>query len=225
MTSVLVVSELRLLAEALARLLDDGTGVRVVGTATGAAEHLGVFAADPPDIVLLDSATEDPAVVRDVLAAAPESKIVVVGVSEAEDDVIAWAEAGVAGYVSRDASLDELRQAVSGAARGEVPISPRMAATLLKRVAALAAVQAPPAHDARLTKREIEIVRLIDEGLSNKEIARRLGIELTTVKNHVHNILEKLKVSRRADAAAVVKRQGLWDSSRLDRVPLQAPGE
>ena len=220
MTAVLVVSELRLLAEGLARLLGDGAGVRVVGAATRAPEELAGFAADPPDIVLLDSLTESPAVVRDVLAAAPESKIVVVGVSEAEDDVIAWAEAGVAGYIRREASLEELTHAVSGVTRGELPISPKMAATLLKRVATLAAVQAAPANDARLTKREIEIVALIDEGLSNKEIARRLCIELPTVKNHVHNILEKLQVSRRGDAVALVKRQGLWDSSALDRVPL-----
>ena len=220
MTGVLVVSELRLLAEGLVRLLESKPGIRVIGVATRARERLRPFAREAPEIVLLDSATEDPSVVRDVLDAVPGCKVVVVGVSEMEDDVIVWAEAGVAGYVSREASLDELTQAVLGAARGEVPISPKMAATLLRRVAALAAVHAPPAHDSRLTKRELEIVGLIDEGLSNKEIARRLCIELPTVKNHVHNILEKLQVNRRADAAALVKRQGIRARAALDSVPL-----
>ena len=77
-----------------------------------------------------------------------------------------------------------------------------------------------PTSDSRLTKRELEILALIDQGLSNKEIARRLCIELPTVKNHVHNVLEKLQVSRRADAAALVKRQGLWERAGLDRVAL-----
>ncbi len=217
-TAVLVVSELRLLGEGLARLLEDEPGMRVLGASTSAPEALASFAKDPPDIVLLDSVTENPGVVRRVLDAVPTSKVVVVGVSELEDDVIAWAEAGVAGYVGRDASLGELSEAVSCAARGEVPISPRMAATLLKRVAALATIQVLPTGDSRLTKRELEIVGLIDEGLSNKAIAQRLCIELPTVKNHVHNILEKLQVSRRAEAAALVKRQGLWDGARADRV-------
>jgi DNA-binding NarL/FixJ family response regulator len=83
--------------------------------------------------------------------------------------------------------------------------SPRLAATLLRRVAVLAADRAQPRVEARLTARELEIVELIDEGLSNKEIASRLCIEVPTVKNHVHNILEKLDVRGRAEAAARVR--------------------
>jgi DNA-binding NarL/FixJ family response regulator len=91
---------------------------------------------------------------------------------------------------------------LESATRGEALFSPRMAASLLRRVAALAATQPSPSAQVRLTPRERDIMRLLDEGLSNKEIAQRLGIEVATVKNHVHNILEKLQVHRRGEAAA-----------------------
>src|SRR5881296_1366294 len=89
--------------------------------------------------------------------------------------------------------------------RGVAICSPRVAACLLRRVAALAAGHGGDLPRAQLTNREREIVRLIDNGLSNKEIARALGIEVATVKNHVHNILEKLQVHRRGEAAARVR--------------------
>ena len=89
-------------------------------------------------------------------------------------------------------------------ARGETLCSPEVAAALMDRVATLA-LGAPSGSDARLTKREAQIVALLEEGLSNKEIAQRLVIEVATVKSHVHNILEKLKLSGRSDAAEWVR--------------------
>ncbi|HEX7241600.1 MAG TPA: response regulator transcription factor, partial [Longimicrobiaceae bacterium] len=124
---------------------------------------------------------------------------------ETEDVVLACAEAGVSGYVSRGASLDDLVGALRSVARGELVCSPHIAGSLFRRVAALSERrEASPA--AVLTPREREILGLIDQGLSNKEISRRLRIELSTVKNHVHNLLEKLQVSRRGAAAACLRR-------------------
>jgi DNA-binding NarL/FixJ family response regulator len=100
--------------------------------------------------------------------------------------------------------------------RGEFLCSPGTAATLLRRVAALAAERHTADNGARLTPREQQVVRLIDEGLSNKEIARRLSIEVRTVKNHVHSILEKLQVRRRGEAAARMRAVG---ASRLSGEP------
>jgi len=104
--------------------------------------------------------------------------------------------------VPRDGTLADLRAVIESVARGEVVCSPRIAASLLRRIADLAAEREPPPPELRLTSREIEIVELIDQGLSNKEIAQRLSIALPTVKNHVHSILDKLHVHRRAEAAA-----------------------
>ncbi|MDQ5821587.1 MAG: response regulator transcription factor, partial [Actinomycetota bacterium] len=157
---------------------------------------------------LLDVAGGDgPGVVRSLLAKAPGTMVVALGVTEADDDVLPLAEAGVAGYVTRDGTVDDLLATVESVAAGETICSPRITATLLRRVALLARDRGAAAEAKRgLTHREREIVDLIDEGLSNKEIAVRLRIELATVKNHVHNILDKLHVRRRAEAAAAVRR-------------------
>jgi two-component system nitrate/nitrite response regulator NarL len=114
--------------------------------------------------------------------------------------VIAFAEAGVLGFVEGGASVEELRSGIECAARGEASCPPRIATTLLARLASLTGVQRGVSEPTGLTRRERQIVQLIAEGMSNKEIAQRLCIEVATVKNHVHNILEKLKVGRRGDA-------------------------
>ena len=111
-----------------------------------------------------------------------------------------------------DASLEDLTVAVESAARGELFCSPRVAFTLLRRVGAMA-IQIKSAEGeagplSELTLREQEILQLVDRGMSNKEIARHLGIGLATAKNHVHHILEKLHVHRRIDASIWYRRGG-----------------
>ena len=110
----------------------------------------------------------------------------------------------MSGYVTRDSSLNELSAAVLGVADGGPLCSPRMVATFLRRIAVLSSEQQADSAEAALTTREVEIVRLIERGLSNKQIAHELCIELPTVKNHVHHILEKLNVSGRTEAAALL---------------------
>jgi DNA-binding NarL/FixJ family response regulator len=203
MTRVLIVAHIRLYREGLAAMLRGERRIEVVGAATGADEAVAAVRAHRPDVVLLDTAIPDNVwIVRALVAAEPGTKVVALAVPDVERELLACAEAGVAGYVTREGSVEDLVEAVESVARGEMLCSPRMAATLLQRVATLALEQSPEAIEARLTARELEILDLIDQGLSNKEISRRLTIELSTVKNHVHNILEKLNVSRRGEAAA-----------------------
>jgi DNA-binding NarL/FixJ family response regulator len=172
-----------------------------VGTATNLDEAVRLAAELFPSVILVDHAL--PEVVRTIrliLATQPMVKVVILGVLESDENILACAEAGVAGYVPREASLEDLIEAIECASRGELRCSPRMGATLLRLLALRAASSAD--HSSRtLTSREVEIVRLIEQGLSNKEIASRLGIQVATVKNHVHNLLEKLHVHRRAEAA------------------------
>ena len=159
-----------------------------------------------PDVVLIDQAmSESLAVIRAIRLISPDTKIVALAVPEMDQHVVACAEAGVAGYVRREAGMPELVETLQSVGRGELLCSPKMAATLLKRVAALAAGGAPIGSEPRLTTREIEILGLLEQGFSNKDIARNLGIEIATAKNHVHNILEKLGVNRRHQAAARVR--------------------
>jgi DNA-binding NarL/FixJ family response regulator len=208
---VLVVSEVRLFREGLARALRVQAETQLVEAAT-AREASSLLSTWRPDVVLADAAT-----VRntDLVARAVGIGARVVAFAVAEEDeaeVLACAEAGVAGFVGRDATLDELTTAVRAAFEGDVRCSPRVAALMIRRVAALAgAGVAKPGLN--LTRREREITDLIDIGLSNKEIGLRLGIETATVKNHVHNLLEKLRVHRRGEAAALVRTNRLGTKS------------
>jgi two-component system nitrate/nitrite response regulator NarL len=202
-TRVLIASDIRLYREGLLASLVRAGSFEVVGVASDQIECLSKVTADRPDVVLLDLAMADATqTVLEIVSSAPETRVVVLGVREVESEVIACAEAGVSGYVTREASLNELVEVVESVSHGEMLCSPRIAALLNRRVAAVAGARRgrPPAN--RLTSRETEVVDLIAEGLSNKQIARRLSIELATVKNHVHSILEKLEVERRTEVAA-----------------------
>jgi DNA-binding NarL/FixJ family response regulator len=201
-TRILIMGDIRLYREGLRDILGRHPGFAVVGTAADCDEGLASVRDLRPDVVLVDMAMpESIPAVREIAAADRSAKVVALAVPEVERDVIDCAEAGVAGYVTREGSLADVVAAIDSAARDEALCSPRMAATLLRRIAVLAA-EHTPVPGAVLTRRELEIVGLIDAGLSNKEIAQRLCIEVATVKNHVHNILEKLHVHRRAEAAA-----------------------
>src|SRR6185436_13278348 len=135
--------------------------------------------------------------IRRVSASSARARIVAFAVEETERDVLLCAEAGAAGYVACDGTMDDLVNTIHSVARGELLCSPRIAATLFR---ALHAQGSRPDGDRlalTLTAREREIAPLIDRGLSNKEIAAHLRIEVATVKNHVHNLLEKLQVASR----------------------------
>jgi len=207
-TDVLIVAATRLYREGLAQALASVETICVVGTA---ADCEGLRQSHvTADIVLLDIAARDGLEsIRDARAAAPDAALVGLGVMETEAEVIACVEAGLSGYVSREGSIDDLAHTIDAVARGEMPCSPRIAGTLIRRLAALAAERPPDPVAVSLTAREREIVVLIEAGLSNKEIALKLGIELATVKKHVHHVLGKLQVSRRLDAADWSRRQKL----------------
>jgi two-component system nitrate/nitrite response regulator NarL len=207
---VLVVAGIRLYREGLSEILDRESHVSVVGMARDRREGLAMIEELRPDVALLDlDIPEICALMETVREVAPAVRVVALGMLEEDERVIACVEAGMAGYVPRDASTGDLVKRVESAARGEMEISPTVAARLARRVVALAgALRAERGHPA-LTSRETEIVELIDEGLTNKQIAQRLCIELPTVKNHVHHILGKLEVTRRAEAAACVRRAAL----------------
>ena len=206
MIRALVVSDVRLYREGLADALRRSGRVEVVGTASDSDGSVARARELAPDAVLVDlTLPRWEQAVRAIVAAGEDARVVVLGVHEVEDEVVACAEAGVSGYVTREASLDELVEVVESVARGESLCSPRISALLLRRVTEVAGRDRSAAAADRLTPREAEIVGLIDEGLSNKQIAGRLSIELASVKNHVHSILEKLQVERRAQAAAQLR--------------------
>jgi two-component system nitrate/nitrite response regulator NarL len=197
---VFIVADVSVHRDGLQELLEREASIHVIGAASTVSESAAEISDLAPDVVLLDVAGENRvAAITALVHAIPGVKVIACAVPETEQDVIPCAEAGVAACLPRETPLAELGAAIERVASGESIASPRVAAMLLRHVATLAARSSP---EVRLTARESEILELIDDGMSNKQIARRLSIELSTVKNHVHNILEKLQVHRRYEAAA-----------------------
>ena len=208
MISLAIVADIRLYREGLAEVLGRQPEIRVVGTAGNDEASVRRITQSAPDVVLLDMAMPGSASVARMLGDSGTGiAVLALGVPETESHVLACAKVGAAGYVPREGSLQDLLDGIRQVARGEAHYSPRLVAMLLQRFTARGTPREPAAD--RLTARELEIVELIDQGLTNKEIAAQLYIELATVKNHVHNILEKLHLRGRTEAAA-------WARTRRD---------
>lgn len=215
MLRVFVAGDIRIYRDGVVAYLGGLPHFTVVGAGTTGEQTLELCRQSEPEVLVLDMAMQASLeLVRELMRVATPIKVVALTVPDAERAIIACAEAGIAGYVSRDGSLEDVATAVERAARGEIAIPPSVAAGLYRRVAALAAAlevagtngAVVGGQGAELTPRERELMSLLERGLSNKQIAGQLGIEVATVKNHIHNILEKLHVRRRSEAVACVQR-------------------
>jgi two-component system nitrate/nitrite response regulator NarL len=201
--TLLIASEVRFLRESLGDFLGREGSVSVIGYGADVTQILRITRDLCPGVVLLDSAMPDGAlVVRRLRESVAGVRVIVFAISESVESVLAWAEAGVAGYIASTASMADLPRLILDIGAGRQACSAPVAAGLLQRIGAgpNAAPQCA-ADPASLTPREMEIVHLISTGLSNKEIARRLNIGLATTKSHVHNALGKLNLQRRGKAA------------------------
>lgn len=199
---VVVCSDICLLREGIALAVARDSPFDVAATAEP-EDSLAIAAAQCPDVILLDAGVvggrELPRMLKEVC---PDLRIVVFALTGSDADILEWAEAGAGGYVARNGGFGDVIMAVEGALRGEVFCSPKLAGLLFARVAKLSKEAAPDRAAGVLTPREQEIMSFVEQGLPNKEIARRLGIGHATVKNHVHRILEKLQARGRGEAAA-----------------------
>jgi DNA-binding NarL/FixJ family response regulator len=207
MIRVLLVNEIRLMSNVIGSVLEDEPDLEVVGGVTSLDEAL--LLVPESDVVLVSThLPEDGALkLTSIIAEAhPSVKVLVLGLTETKGQVLQYVEAGADGYVLKDDSVDDLLSRIRAAQSGEALVSPNIAAALMSRVGELAQlfadVESGLSEAADLTPREREILELIGQGLTKQEIADRLVIEVGTVKNHVHSILQKLDVGNRQDAAA-----------------------
>jgi DNA-binding NarL/FixJ family response regulator len=204
---LLFVSELRLVGNMLASLLEDETDIDVVGSVTTVNEALSENI--DFDVILVSTSLPNSGALeltQKVVERDPDAKILVLGMTESKAEVLQYVEAGASGYVLKDDSVDDLLDRVRLAYEDKARVSPKIAGALMSRLSSLAQlfsdVEAIVDEPADLTPREREILGLVGQGLSNQEIADQLVIELGTVKNHVHSILQKLGVENRQEAAA-----------------------
>ena len=190
-------------------VLDQRPNMEVVGRATTVNEARMRVQESDCNLILVSANLEDNgalALTRKIAQEHPEIKVLVVGMPESKYVILQYVMAGASGYVLQNVSVDQLLQNIRAAEEDKALVSPTMAAALIDHVAELAHISARPYIQpeaySELTARELEVLQLIDEGLTNQEISNELVIEVGTVKNHVHNILRKLDVASREDAAA-----------------------
>ena len=197
---------MRLYRDSLAAALAAVPDVLLLGAFPSASEVTERLPVLRPDVVLIDASIPDVSIaVETMLEAAPGVRAVAIVAQDEPQVVVSCAAAGVVGLVAGDASLDDLVAVIIGTQHGSLACSPGIAPLLTPNVVPSLPARARPPVSERLTPRELEIVRLIDQGLSNKQIAGVLSIEVSTTKNHVHHILQKLGVERRTAAIAAVR--------------------
>ena len=208
--SLVIIAPVRLYCEALASGLSVPPFV-VAGSVATVNEAVPIIERTQPHVVAIDSHGASLFDVHEIRRLSPRTRIVAIAIAD-DTDVLPYAEAGVCGFVSPNASMNDLIGVMHDAMKGEMRCSPRLAGSLLRRLWSLAPAKAARSAHAGLTCREQEIAALIGKGLSNKDIAVRLHIEVATVKNHVHHVLEKLQVRSRGQALTRL-RQGANGSS------------
>ncbi len=206
--SVLIAGPVRLYRVGLAAILAREEGFGVAGTAGEGRDTVARSRGLAPDVVLVDLALADSVDTIRAIAGLKAVRIAALVSPDTERRLIECAEAGVSNFVTREDSIAELVSTIRSAACGECRISPATAAAVVRNLAGLAAERSMTPAEERLTQREVEVMRLIERGLSNKQIARELSVALPTVKQHVHHILEKLQVSRRGEAVARIRARG-----------------
>jgi len=208
--TVAIIDDNRLVREALTGMLNKLADLRVVFSDIADSPAL---IASRPKVLLLDVGLRDEDSLRVAAAlkqAHPDAKIIVMDLLPVNEEIVEFVNAGVSGFVLKDATFEEFVGTIRSVAAGEKVLPPRMTESLFSQIAREAEAHAAPhvLEDVRMTRREREVIELISEGLSNKEIAKRLNIATHTVKSHVRNVMEKLALHTRLQIAAYAHRDG-----------------
>jgi len=208
--SVAVIEDNRLVREGITALLNQLPDLRVV--AGGDSDATAALTTIAPQVVLLDLGLRNGDSLRiaeKVRKEFPASKIIVMDLLPVHEDIVEFVNAGVSGFIMKDATLDDLVRTIRSVAEGVNVLPPQMTGSLFSQIARDAVARGrPEALDAvRMTPRERQVINLIAEGLGNKEIASRLHIATHTVKSHVRNVMEKLMLHTRLQIAAYAHRE------------------
>lgn len=207
--NLLLVNETRLMGNVIAAALEGESDINVVACTTNIDEAMQIVRDQNVDVALVSTRLPDQGALKltsTITEFKPSTKVLALGLTEEKQHVLRYVEAGATGYILKDDSLEGMIETIRAAQDGKVFVSPQIAAAIMERLANLARlfsdVENSNTDTTDLTSRELEVLQLIGEGQTNQQIAEHLVIEVGTVKNHVHNILDKLHVSSRGEAAA-----------------------
>ena len=207
--NLLLVNETLLMGNVIAAALEGEPDINIVGCVISIDEALDIVREKEVDVALVSTRLPDLGALKltnAITELKPSTKVLALGLTEEKQNVLRYVEAGATGYVLKDDSLEDLIETVRAAQDRKVFVSPQIAAAIMERLSGLARlfsdVENNITNATDLTARELEVLKLISEGRTNQQIAESLVIEVGTVKNHVHNILDKLNVSSRREAAA-----------------------
>ncbi|MFL6133972.1 MAG: response regulator [Nocardioidaceae bacterium] len=210
----MVVDDQELFRRGLTMLLRVEDDIDVIGEAGDGVAATELAATAVPDVVLMDVRMPKRSGIEACVAikeAAPTARIIMLTVSDEEADLYDAVKNGASGYLLKDSSIDEVAQAIRVVADGQSLISPSMAIKLLDEFKQMSRSDRQQVPTPKLTDRELEVLKLVAQGLNNREIAKRLFISENTVKNHVRNILEKLQLHSRMEAVMYAVREKLLD--------------
>ena len=211
--SIVLIDDNRLLREGIASLIHTQPGFKVLVASADVNEALARVREAKPDVVLLDFGLVDHDSLRltaTVHKEVPAARVIVMGLLPIQEDVAAYVRSGASGFIMKDASFDEFFATIRAVAAGKEVLPPALTTSLFSQIALNAAKgsKAQVLESVRLTEREHQVIDLLGEGLSNKEIAKRMHIAVHTVKSHVHNVLEKLALHSRLEVAAFTHARG-----------------
>jgi DNA-binding NarL/FixJ family response regulator len=210
-TRVLIVDDHGPFRTQLRDTLERG-GLKVVGEACSGAEALERVAETQPDVVVMDlhmPVMDGFEATRRLAGADPPVRVVVLTISDRDEDVVSAILAGASGYLLKDGSLPDILRGIQAAHLGEALVSPRITAKVLRQLRETARAEPDGAAGAELSRRELQVLRLLAHGKENAEIASQLHISPKTVKNHISSILTKLRIENRIQAAIYAIRNGL----------------
>jgi DNA-binding NarL/FixJ family response regulator len=216
---VLLIVDVPFYREGLQRLLSQDGAIAVIGAVCG-DDAVAAVAREKPALVLLDISPPGARQWLERLRQLEQPpRVVALAVEESRDSIVAWIEAGIAGYVTKSSTSSELIEALHTAARGEWSCSQRVISMVIQRLSSLAAnPRATMVASPALTVRERQILELVGQGMSNKRIAISLCISHATAKNHVHHILSKLQLSNRTEVAAYLRVHPVNPRATIDSV-------
>jgi DNA-binding NarL/FixJ family response regulator len=225
MIRVLIVNQVSLTCDMFATILSEQPDIEVVGYSTNIASALANI--DRCDVVVASTNLSEEGAIeltRAIVRSDKPARVLIVGLTETRAAIVRYIEVGAQGYVHREDSVDELIRNIRSIYKGEALVTPDIAAALMIRLAELATsiedVRPASPETTKLTPREREVLKLIGRNYTNQDIANHLIIEVGTVKNHVHNILSKLKVNSRREAAnylPIIKERRRWAQGPTER--------